>query len=155
MNVSSNGALRALVYDSAMAKQTSTIASLELFAGLSKAELKKVEGLMTEIRLSAGKELMKEGSPGREAMIITSGTACIRRGGRAIATVGPGDILGEMALLANQNRTATVTAESDLVVEVLNRREFLQLLDEVPTIAKKMLVTAIGRLNQLEPSLAG
>ena len=58
-------------------------------------------------------------------------------------------------MLANQNRTATVTAESDLVVEVLNRREFLQLLDEVPAIAKKMLVTAISRLNQLEPSLAG
>lgn len=138
-----------------MAKQTSTIANLELFAGLSKAELKKVEGLMTEITLNAGKELMKEGAPGREAMIITKGTACIRRGGRAIATVGPGDVLGEMALLANQNRTATVTAESELTVEVLNRREFLQLLDEVPTIAKKMLVTAIGRLNQLEPSLAG
>ena len=138
-----------------MAKQTSPIANLELFAGLSKAELKKVEGLMTEITLNAGKELMKEGSPGREAMIITKGTASIRRRGRAIATVGPGDILGEMALLANQSRTATVTAESDLTVEVLNRREFLQLLDEVPAIAKKMLVTAISRLNQLEPSLAG
>ena len=138
-----------------MAKHISPLASFEFFSGLSKAELKKVEGLMTEIRLAEGKTLMKEGASGREAMIIVSGTACIRRGGRPIATVGPGDILGEMALLANQNRTATVTAESDLVVEVLNRREFLQLLDEVPAIAKKMLITAIGRLNQLEPSLAG
>lgn len=138
-----------------MAKQASPIASLELFSGLSKAELKKVEGLMTEIRLAAGKQLMKEGAPGREAMIIRSGSACIRRGGRVIATVGPGDVLGEMALLSNKKRTATVTAETDLTVEVLNRREFLQLLDEVPTIAKKMLVTAISRLNQLEPSLAG
>ena len=99
--------------------------------------------------------LMNEGSSGREAMLITSGTATVRRGGRLIASVGPGDILGEMALLANQNRTATVTAETNLVVEVLNRREFLSLLDEVPAIAKKMLVTAIARLNQLEPSLAG
>ncbi|TML07274.1 MAG: cyclic nucleotide-binding domain-containing protein [Actinobacteria bacterium] len=86
----------------------------------------------------------EEGTASREFMIIASGTATVRRKGRKIATLGPGDFFGELALLAGVPRTATVIAETDMVVEALNRAEFATLLDESPSIARKVL-TAVAK----------
>ena len=71
-----------------------------------------------------------QGDPGREFMIIAEGTAAVKRNARKIATLGPGDFFGELAVLAGVPRTATVIAETDMVVEAMNRQEFSSLLDE-------------------------
>jgi len=129
------------------------LASIELFAGLSKKELAAIDRLMTPIEIKAGKQVIKEGTAGREAFIIVEGTASVWRDGKLIASVGKGSVLGEVALLANRARTATVQAETAMTVEVLNRREFEQLLDQNPAITRKLLVATAKRVHQLEPSM--
>ena len=76
------------------------------------------------------------------------------RGGKVIATLGAGDFVGELSMLAGIPRTATVTADSDLTVEALNRREFASLLDESPRLARKVLIGAIRRLHAVDHSPA-
>ncbi len=132
---------------------TAALASIELFAGLSKKDLKSIDRLMTPVDVKAGKEVIKEGTAGREAFIVVEGTASVWRDGKLIASVGKGAVLGEVALLANRARTATVLAETAMTVEVLNRREFEQLLDDNPGITRKLLVATAKRVHELEPSM--
>ncbi len=129
------------------------LASIDLFAGLSKKELASIDRLMTPIDIKAGKDLIKEGTAGREAFIVVDGTASVWRDDKLIASVGKGAVLGEVALLANRARTATVRAETAMTVEVLNSREFETLLDESPGLARKLLVATAKRVHELEPSL--
>jgi len=129
----------------ARASIDSTLAKIPLFKECTKKELQAVSRLVTPINVKAGKVLTKEGEAGREFMIIASGTATVRRKGRKIATLGPGDFFGELALLAGVPRTATVIAETDMIVEALNRAEFATLLDESPSIARKVLSAVAKR----------
>ena len=131
------------------------LAGLDMFAGLSKADLKFVRRLMTAIEIPAGKEFITQGEAGKEAFIILEGQATVRRGGRVITTVGPGDFLGELSVLSGAHRTASVTADTVVQAEVLRRREFLSLLDSQPKLAKKLLISVIQRLHALEPSIIG
>jgi len=131
------------------------LASIDLFAGLSKKDLASIDRLMTPVDVKAGKEFIKEGTAAREAFIVIEGTASVWRGGKLIASVDKGAIMGEMALLAGVTRSATVRAETDMTLEVLNRREFEQLLDENPSLARKLLGATLKRFYALEPSLLG
>lgn len=136
-----------------MAKTDDTLKNIELFSELSAKELRDVAKLMTPVAVKAGRDLTVEGEPGREFMIILEGTATVRRNGRVVATLGPGDFFGEMAVIAGVPRTATVTADTDMTLEALNRREFSTLLDESPKLAKKILVGAVKRLYDLEEGI--
>ena len=129
------------------------LSTIELFSELSSREVKAVSRLMTPIKIKAGRDIMVEGQSGREFLVILSGSATVRRGGRVLAQVGEGDFLGELSVIAGVPRTATVTADSELEVMVLNRREFSALLDENPKIARKVLVGAVKRLHSIEPSV--
>ena len=126
------------------------LSHIELFSELTNKEIKKVASFMTTIDVRAGRDLTVQGTVGREFMIIAEGEATVRRKGRLVATLGPGDFFGELAVIAGVPRTATVTAESAMVVEALNRREFSSLLDESPKLARKILVGAVKRLHELE-----
>jgi CRP/FNR family cyclic AMP-dependent transcriptional regulator len=125
-----------------------TLSRIPIFSECSNRELRAISKLVTPVEVRAGKVLTREGDPGREFMIIASGTATVRRNGRKIATLGPGDFFGELAVLAGVPRTATVTADTEMVVEALNRQEFSSLLDESPSLAKKILVGAVKRLYE-------
>jgi CRP-like cAMP-binding protein len=105
---------------------------------------------MTPVRVQAGRDLTREGETGREFLIIVDGTATVRRQGRVVATLGTGDFVGELSMLAGVPRTATVTADTDLTVEALNRREFTSLLDQNPRLARKVMVGAIRRLHAVD-----
>ncbi len=129
------------------------LATLDIFSELSKAELKKVRRLMTAIEIPPGKEFIVQGQAGKEAFIILEGRATVRRSGRVITTVGPGDFLGEMSVLSGAHRTASVVADTAVQAEVLSRREFSALLDSQPKLAKKLLISVTQRLHTLEPSI--
>lgn len=108
-----------------------------------------------ELSLPAGRHLCEQGRIGREAFVIVGGTAEVRRNGRKVATLGPGDCVGELALLDHGPRTATVTAVTAVEVLVLGAREFAGILDEVPPIAHKLLKALAGRIRELDAKAYG
>jgi len=123
------------------------LASIPIFSELTGKELKRLTRLMTEMRAKPDRVLTKQGSPGREFIIIADGTARVEIDDVTVAHLGPGDFLGELAVISGAPRTATVTATSDMLIQVLNRREFMALLDESPTLSRKILVGAVKRLQ--------
>jgi CRP-like cAMP-binding protein len=104
---------------------------LSVFAGLSDAELRQVDALTCEIEVPAGAVLMKQGQVGREVFIVAAGEAEVAIDGAPVARVGAGEPLGEMALLEDVPRSATVTALTPMHVLVLDPGQFAELLGNV------------------------
>src|SRR5690348_14976166 len=107
---------------------------VHLFEGLRRADLAKADRLFTELVLPAGTDLIAEGRVGREFFVIADGQVAVERGGREVARLGAGDFVGEVALMGDGPRNATVRALTDVRVLVQNRREFASLLDAIPSI---------------------
>ena len=120
--------------------------AIPMFADCSRAELEAVSRVADELRLPAGRVLMRQGDPGRELIVLVDGEASVERDGATIAVLRGGDFLGELALVTGRPRTATVTATSDLQTLVLNRVDFERLLRDVPTIVPKVLKAVAERL---------
>ena len=135
-----------------MARQSrlAQLATVPLFSACSKKELQAVGRAADELRVPAGRQLFAEGDLGREVVVITEGTADVRRNGRKVATLGPGDSVGELSLLDRGPRTATVTASTDMSLLVLGSREFSDLLVEVPSIAHNLLKAMAIRMRALD-----
>ncbi|HEV2993212.1 MAG TPA: cyclic nucleotide-binding domain-containing protein [Acidimicrobiia bacterium] len=121
-----------------------------LFRGLSKKQLRLVSSLATRLDEPAGAVLTKEGRSGHEFVIVLDGEIEVRKGDRVVATRGPGSYVGEIALLDNRPRTATVVAKTPVVIEVIGRREFRGLLAETPELADEIMATMAQRLAELE-----
>jgi len=117
-----------------------------LFSGCSKQELGKVAKVADEIDLREGKTLIQEGTPGREFFVLVDGTADIKRKGKKIDTAGPGDFFGEMALLSDQPRNATVVTTSPVDALVVTARNFRALIESNPLIALKVMRAVADRL---------
>ena len=122
------------------------IRAVPLFSRLSKAELRDLAMLADEIDLRDGKELTRQGAQGREFFVLLEGTADVRKNGRKINTLGPGDFFGEIALVSREPRTATVTATSPVRTLVITDRSFRRLLDESPQVKTKVMEAMAKRL---------
>jgi CRP/FNR family cyclic AMP-dependent transcriptional regulator len=131
------------------------LASVPLFSGCTTKELRDIAKATVELTLDEGKEFVTQGDVGREAFIIVEGSADVTRSGKKIATLGPGDCVGELALLDHGPRTATVVATTPLTVLVLGPREFSGLLDEVPTLNHKILAALASRIRELDSQYFG
>ena len=122
------------------------IKRVPLFSKLSTAGLREVAGVADEIDLPEGKMLTKEGERGREFFVLLAGSAEVRKGGRRVATLGEGDFLGEIALVTNVPRTATVTTTSPVRALVITDRDFAGLLRNSPQIGQGVLAALGERL---------
>lgn len=126
-----------------------------LFAGLSRKELESVAALGVTMEIAAQKELMTQDTIGQEAFLIVSGTArCLVGEGIELARLGPGDFFGELSLLDGARRSATVIAETPMVVTVFDRREFRQLIETSASVALKLLEAMAARLRAVDQELA-
>lgn len=114
------------------------LSGVPLFQACSLPELTKVAGIMSQLEEPEGKVLMREGEPGRDFFVIAEGTAEVRKGNRRVSTLGPGDFAGEVALLTNAPRTATVRATSPVTVLRVTSKGFAALLETSPTIQRKI-----------------
>ena len=123
------------------------IGKVPLFEQCSKRELEEVAKIADEIDLDAAKPLMREGDPGREFFVLLEGTAEVTRDGEQINTLGPGDFFGEIALISQGPRTATVTTTSPVRALVITERSFRRLVEQSPEIERKVLAAAVDRLN--------
>lgn len=131
------------------------LAKQPLFSACSKRELQRIARAADEIAVEAGRVLVNQGQTGREAFIILEGRAIVKRNGRRIATLGPGDQFGELSLLDHGPRTATVQAETPMQVMVLSSRAFAGVLDDVPSLAHKLLAALAGRIRDLDRRVYG
>jgi len=117
-----------------------------LFAQCSKQELAAVAAVADETDLSEGKELTKQGQPGREFVVLVEGRADVRQDGRKLRTLKDGDFFGEIALVTGRPRTATVVATTPVRVLVITDRSFRALLEQSPGIQKKVLQALAERV---------
>jgi CRP/FNR family transcriptional regulator, cyclic AMP receptor protein len=128
------------------------IKGVPLFSELGKRELNELASIADEIDLPEGKELTVEGQPGREFFVIIEGDAAVRQGEREINRLGAGDFFGEIALVEDRPRTATVVAETPVRALVITDRSFRTLLDRSPEIESKVMSARAARLSP-EPEL--
>ena len=119
--------------------------TLPLFADLSKRELERIATWADEVDLPAGKHLIEQGAFAHEFFVIAEGTAEVTHDGRHLADLGPGDFFGEIALLENQRRTASVIATSPLRVVVMFAREFEAMERELPEVAARVRDAMMAR----------
>ena len=122
-----------------------------LFAGLGDNDLAEVERLADEIDVTAGTVLTRQGSTGQEFFVIVEGRVRVDRDGRTLATLGPTEFVGEIALLDDKPRTATVTVEEPSRLLVIGHREFNSLIDMNRDVRLRVLEALAARIRHAEP----
>jgi CRP/FNR family transcriptional regulator, cyclic AMP receptor protein len=123
---------------------------VSLFSACSNRELTRIASLADEIEVPEGRVLIRQGEPGREFFVIIEGKAKVLRRGRRAKTLGPGAGIGELSLLDQGPRSATVTATSDMYLLVLDSRSFSSLIAEVPSVTGKIFRVMAERLREAE-----
>jgi CRP/FNR family transcriptional regulator, cyclic AMP receptor protein len=126
------------------------LAQVQLFSNCSKRDLARIAALGEEVDIPAGKVLMRQDDIGHEAFVIMGGRAKATMRGKKTVHMGPGECVGEMALMHSAPRSATVTAESDMHLLVLHSRAFSTLLADVPSVAKNVLAAMAERIRSTE-----
>jgi CRP/FNR family transcriptional regulator, cyclic AMP receptor protein len=127
-----------------------TIAKIPLFEDLEPRELARIADSFKERRYGAGETIASEGKSGAGFFVIGEGTASVTVGGDQRATLGPGDYFGEIALIDEGARTATLTAESDMVCYGMTFWEFRPIVESDSRIAWKLLQALARKLRAAE-----
>jgi CRP/FNR family transcriptional regulator, cyclic AMP receptor protein len=125
-----------------------TLKTLPLFSSLSERDLKQLTRYTDEVDVEAGRRLIDQGRFAYEFFVIEEGTAEVTRDGEHVATLGKGDFFGELALMATERRTATVTATTDMRLVVMHRQAFLQVEQTLPSVAAQLRDAVAARMPQ-------
>ena len=128
------------------ADKIGVLGAVPLFSGLSKRELGEIARNVTEVEMSPGEYLAFEGETGHQAMVLLAGKVTVRKKGRKVAELGTGDVVGEMSLVTNKPRNASVRADTFVAALVMDSKEFASVMDEHPRVAAKILKTVAERL---------
>lgn len=121
-----------------------------LFAGLDRRELVELGTLADEIEVADGRTLTREGESGHEFFIVLEGTVAVEIGGKPVAQLGPGDFLGEIALIDGKPRSATTRAIGTTRLLVVGHREFHQLMADFPSVQLAVLAALAERVRRNE-----
>jgi CRP-like cAMP-binding protein len=119
-----------------------------LFRGLSKKDLGRILNTAKETFHNAGESIVTEGRGGVGFHLITDGKAKVVRSGRTVATLGPGEFFGEMALVDDAPRSASVLADTDLATVVISKWEFRPIVKEHPELAWKLIEHLVARVRE-------
>ena len=129
------------------------LAAIPLLSACSTKELQRVARAADEVQVPEGATLIEQGQLAREAFVIVSGSAEVRRDGAQVAVVGPGECVGELALLDHQPRSATVVALEPMDLLVIPSSAFTALLDDTPALTRKLLGNLAARIRELDSRL--
>jgi CRP/FNR family cyclic AMP-dependent transcriptional regulator len=124
-----------------------------LFSNLSQRHLKEISKHADEVKVDRGKVLAQQGKAGWEFIFIVDGKARVEKGGKVIRQLSGGDFFGEVALIDGKPRTASVTAESDMTVLIVHKTSFNHLLDTIPGLQKKILISLCDYLRRAEETM--
>ena len=120
------------------------------FADLSRGELRELAKVTEDMEVEEGKTLTREGAAGSEFFVIVDGEVAVTKDGADVRSMGPGDFFGEISLLEDRPRTATVTAKTPLRFFVLTRQNFRTLLGKQPELEEKVTGALEERLRTTE-----
>jgi CRP/FNR family cyclic AMP-dependent transcriptional regulator len=123
------------------------LAKVPLFSGCSKRDLQKIAAISDELDFRRGKQLTRQGGPGREFFVLLEGSADVVRNDERINMLGAGDFFGEMALISQKPRSATVTTTTPVRALIITETNFRRLLRENPTISIKVLQAIADRTS--------
>lgn len=133
-------------------EQAARLRAVRLFARLNDRELQTIDRLADEIEVAQGEVLINQGATGgKESFVILSGTASVEVDGQAVATLGPGELFGEMAMLDSKPRSATVVALTPMTLLVIGPAQFQTFISQ-PGMALAVLKAVVGRLREAEGS---
>lgn len=121
-----------------------------LFSACTNKELGRIASLVDEAEVPEGAVLTKEGAAGHEFFAVADGKATAKLKNKKLASYGPGDFFGEMSLLDQGPRSATITADTPMTLYVLDARSFSTLIDRHPAVARKILRGLAQRLRKAE-----
>ena len=124
--------------------------NVPLFAACTDRDLRRIAGLVDEMDVQDRTVLIRQGEPGRECFVIAEGKAKATVRGSGSASLGPGDVVGEMSLLDQAPRAATVTAWTDMHLLVLTPRNFSALIEEFPPVARRIMAALARRVREAE-----
>jgi len=119
-----------------------------LFEGLSDKDLRRVAAWADEIDVPDGTHLLDEGRFPHEFFIVLEGSVQVLHDGHQLAVLGPGDILGEIALVEGMRRTATVLAATPVRAAVMHQRDFGEMCEEMPVVSERIRAKVRERLAQ-------
>jgi CRP/FNR family transcriptional regulator, cyclic AMP receptor protein len=125
-------------------------ASVPLFADCSKKELRMLCRTSVVEHRAAGATLVTQGEPGANAFVLLQGTCRVLRNGRRVGEIAAGGVVGELSMLNRAPRNASVIADTPLEVAIIERRDFLALLESSPSISRKMLERLAARVQELD-----
>ena len=126
-----------------------------LFSSCSSKDLERIAKAGDRVTMAKGATMIKQGEPGKEAFIILSGKATVKRSGKKVATLGTGSVVGELSLLDHGPRTASVITDTECVMLVISQRQFLGVIDAIPALSHKLLGTLAGRIRELDRQYFG
>ena len=124
-----------------------------LFSALNRRHLDVIARHADEVKRDAGAVLARQGARGLEFLLIAEGSARVEKDGKVIAHLGAGDFFGEMSLLDGKPRSATVVADSPVLLLVVDVRSFGRLLEAVPGLSNKVMATLCERLRAADETL--
>jgi len=128
----------------------SELKDAKLLKGIPESEIRSIERQVKTVRHPAGHEIVLRGEGGVGFMIITDGTVTVKTVTGKSRKLGPGDSFGEMALLDQEGRSATITADTDVTMASIPEWNFKPFLKEHPEVAYRLLQTMSRRIRQAE-----
>ena len=126
------------------------LSKIWLFSTSSAKDLRTIRKALEEITVPPGRLLCEQGTIGQEFFLIIDGQSSVKRNNRKVATLGPGQYFGELALLDRRPRSASVTSDTDMTLLVLGQRQFNGILDSVPPLSRKLLSAMATRLREAD-----
>ena len=139
----------------ARARLAEMLRSVPLFSGLEKKDLEEIAGIGREVTFEDGKTIIKEGEPGIGFLLLLEGNAEVRRKGKTVATLEPGNFFGEMSVIDDKPRSVDVVAIEPTRCLGVTEWSFTPMLRSNPSIAIAIIGELVRRLRKLEETMDG
>jgi CRP/FNR family transcriptional regulator, cyclic AMP receptor protein len=136
-------------------EKAEALRQVSLFANLAKKDLALIASHVDEVDVPTGTTLARQGERGNQLSLIVTGEATVTRNNHLLATLGPGDTIGEMSLIDQADGTATVVTTAPSTLLVMSPRDFSSLLNTSPSFARKIMIELVGRLRDADRRLVG
>jgi len=134
-------------------QKTDLLKKVPMFSNLSQRHLREISKHADQVKVGGGTVLAQQEKKGWEFIFIVEGKARVKKDGKVINQLAAGDFFGEISLIDGEPRTATVTAETDMTLLVVNKTSFDHLLDKIPGLQRKILISLCQYLRRAERTI--